>query len=183
MKDHHEPRTTVQEHDTQHDTPGQDTLLALYLNDHLAGATAGLALCRHLAETERCAGPGDWQTLDQLAEDLVQDRCALLDIMSEFSVPVRHYKIGAGWLGEKLARLMPHGSPLGRTRLNTLVELETLRLGVEGKACLWRSLAALPGIDESLARRLRDLLERARTQGTDLEDLRTRAAQATFTPR
>ncbi|MEU5055891.1 MULTISPECIES: hypothetical protein [unclassified Streptomyces] len=167
---------TPQEHGQQ----DGETLLALYLNDHLAGATAGVALCRHLAEAERSAPHALGETLDHLAQEIDQDRSALLDVMSELAVPVKHYKIGAGWIGEKLARLMPHGSALGRTRLNTLVELESLQLGVEGKACLWRGLAMIPDLAEDLTRQLHSLLERADSQAATLENLRARAAEAAF---
>lgn len=77
---------TPQEHGQQ----DGETLLALYLNDHLAGATAGVALCRHLAEAERSAPHALGETLDHLAQEIDQDRSALLDVMSELAVPVKH---------------------------------------------------------------------------------------------
>lgn len=169
---HHDESTRP---DAQQDA---ESLLALYVNDHLAGATAGVELCRHLSEVERSGPQAIGAVLARLAEEIDQDRSALLDIMDQLSIPARHYKVGAGWLSEKLARLVPHGSALGRTRLNTLVELETLRLGVEGKACLWRALAVLPNAAGDLESRLHGLLERAAAQASELEELRIRAAQA-----
>jgi hypothetical protein len=158
------------------------TFLGIYLNDHLAGSTAGVELCRHLAEAERGGSLGIDQTLDHLAEEITQDRAALLEIMSALSVPVRRYKVGAGWVGEKMARLKPHGSVLRRTPLDTLVELEALWLGVQGKASLWRNLGVLAGTDGRLANRLDDLLDRARGQAATLEEMRVRAAAAAFAP-
>jgi hypothetical protein len=179
MKDHLGARTMLRERDRHQD---EHTLLALYLNGHLAGATAGLALCRDLAEAERSSPLGMSETLSRLAAEIAQDRSTLVGIMSALSVPIRRYKVGAGWVSEKAAHLMPHGSVLGRTRLNTLVELETLWLGVQGKASLWRSLGVLADSDERLANQLDSLLDRAHGQAAALEELHARAAAAALRP-
>jgi hypothetical protein len=78
-------------------------LLGIYLNDHLAGATAGLELARRVAGSHR--GPAADSALQHLAAEVAQDRAALEDIMDALGIPVCAYKVYAAWIGEKAARL------------------------------------------------------------------------------
>jgi hypothetical protein len=150
-------------------------LLGIYLNDHLAGATAGVELARRMARSH--TGPGAGPPMQGLAGEIAQDRSALREIMAGLGVPARAYKIGAGWIGEKAGRLKLNGRLRSRSPLSNLEELEMLRLGVEGKAAGWRTLRALADADRRLdAARLDDLMARARRQADLLEELRVRAA-------
>ena len=153
----------------------QVSLLGIYLNDHLAGATAGTELAHRMA---RSRGSGeDSGTLRRLAAEVAQDRAALLHIMATLGIRVRRYKAGAAWIGEKAGRLKFNGRLLARSPLSNLEELELLRLGVEGKAAGWRTLRALADTDTRLDRaRLDELISRARRQADLLEDLRVAAA-------
>jgi hypothetical protein len=156
--------------------PG-DGLLGIYLNDHLAGATGGMELARRAAAASRGGKAGD--ELRRFAADVAADRAALLDIMAALGVPVRAYKVCAGWIGEKAGRLKLNGRLLSRSPLSSLEELELLRLGVSGKAAGWRTLRLLADADPRLDRgRLDELLARADVQLGLLEDLRVRAARA-----
>lgn len=148
-------------------------LLGIYLNDHLAGATSGLELARRAA-----AAPGPYGgALKRLTAEVAQDRAGLRDIMAALGIPVRGYKVGAAWIGEKVARLKLNGHVLTRSPLSSLEELEMLRLGVEGKAAAWRTLQVLAQTDERLdSGRLDELLARAHRQADLLEELRVRAA-------
>ena len=148
------------------------TLLGIYLNDHLAGATAGAELAKRLAGAQRGLPAGS--TLAQVADEIAQDRQALLEIMTALDVPVRQYKVAAGWVAEKLGRLKLNGHLVDRSPLSDMLELEGLRLGVEGKLALWRILVAVTGAEPRLDRaRLDDLVGRAERQISVLEDLRT----------
>ncbi|MGA5267083.1 hypothetical protein NCG97_00540 [Streptomyces lydicamycinicus] len=93
----------------------------------------------------------------------------------------RRYKVSGGWVAERLGRLKPNGVLYRRSGLSTLIEPETLRLGVEGKTLIWRTLlivaAGEPRLDES---QLHHLLGRARDQ---LDTLRLAAAEAVFSSR
>jgi len=153
----------------------QVSLLGIYLNDHLAGATAGTELAHRMA---RSHGTGeDGSTLRRLAAEIAQDRATLLDIMAALGIRVRRYKAGAAWVGEKAGRLKFNGRLLARSPLSNLEELELLRLGVEGKAAGWRTLRALADTDTRLDRaRLDELISRASRQADLLEDLRVAAA-------
>jgi hypothetical protein len=151
-------------------------LLGIYLNDHLAGATAGVELAHRMAKSH--TGPGSDGALQRLTAEIAQDRSSLLRIMAALGVPTRAYKVYAGWIGEKAGRLKFNGHLRSRSPLSNLEELEMLRLGVEGKAAGWRTLRVLADSDQRLdATRLDDLLSRARRQADLLEELRVRAAK------
>jgi hypothetical protein len=154
---------------------GPQALLGIYLNDHLAGATGGVELARRLAGAVRDSELGE--RLGRLADEIAADRQALLTLMAEFGVPVRHYKVCAGWAAERLGRLKLNGHVLSRSPLSTLVELELLRLGVEGKVAGWRTLKVVAATRRSVSvERLDGLIARALEQSQTLEDLRERTA-------
>jgi hypothetical protein len=147
-------------------------LLGVYLNDHLAGSTGGLALIRRLADTE-----ADWAPeLGRLAGEIGEDREALLELMRGLDVPVQRYKTVLAWGAEKAGRLKPNLRLTTRSPLSRVIELELMRLGVEGKAAAWGTLRQVAGTEPRLpAGRLDDLLARARRQADELETLRLRA--------
>lgn len=149
--------------------------LGIYLNDHLAGATAGAALARRVARAQQV--PAAQPELRRFADEVAEDRAALLDIMGTLDVPVRSYKVWAAWAGERAGRLKPNGHLTARSPLSNLEELEFMRLGVEGKAAGWRTLRALADQDGRLdVARLDELISRARRQSDFLEESRVRAA-------
>ena len=138
-------------------------LLGIYLNDHLAGATAGTELAHRVARTHRA--PGQDGQLKRLAAEIAQDRAALVGMMKALGVPVRIYKVGFAWAGEKAGRVKFNGRLVARSPLSDLEELELLRLGVEGKAAGWRTLRALADTDSRLdPGHLDELMSRARRQ-------------------
>ncbi|MFF3562730.1 hypothetical protein ACFYXS_22080 [Streptomyces sp. NPDC002574] len=153
-------------------------VLGIYLNDHLAGSTAGRNLARHLAEHHRSSPYGG--ELSRVADEITEDRQALLDLMAALDVPARRHKVYAGWLAEKGRLLKLNGRLTRRSGLSTMIELETLRLGIEGKTLLWRTLLSLTphrALDEA---QLKGLLERAREQADTVEAVRRHAAVAAF---
>jgi hypothetical protein len=154
--------------------------LAIYLNDHLAGATAGVELARRVAAAHQVPAAED--ALQRFAAEVAEDRRALLDIMAVLGVPVRGYKVYAAWLGEKAGRLKPNGHLLTRSPLSSLVELESLRLSVQGKAAGWRTLRVLAERNHQLdPAQLDELIHRARRQADFLERSRVRAAEQVIT--
>lgn len=160
-------------------TRPEQGLLGIYLNDHLSGATAGLELARRAAASGRASATGE--ALARFAEEVAEDRAALLSMMATLGVPVRHYKLYAAWVAEKVGRLKLNGRIFGSSPLSSVVELEMLRLGVEGKAAGWRTLRALADQDSRLGKqRLDELLSRARRQSGTLEELRALAAAQAF---
>ena len=147
-------------------------LLGIYLNDHLAGSTAGVGLAKRLADAESGWAPD----LGRIAGEIRADRAALLELMRLLDVRPRRYKSALAWAGEKAGRLKLNGRLLTRSPLSRLTELELLRLGVEGKAAAWRALHEIAASEPRLpVARLDALLARARAQAEDLEMLRVRA--------
>lgn len=154
-------------------------LLGIYLNDHLAGAVAGTNLARRLAAAERGWTGGD--VLARLADEIDEDRRTLLEIMSSLDVPVRQYKVIAAAAAERISRLKLNGHLISRSPLSRVIELEAMRLGVEGKGCGWRTLRTAAETDTRLdAAQLDSLITRAQRQIDQLERLRVRAAAEAF---
>ncbi|HEV7628600.1 MAG TPA: hypothetical protein VGO89_19060 [Streptomyces sp.] len=151
--------------------------LTIYLNDHLLGATSGSELARRIAKQHAMSPAG--QTLVRIADDVAQDRAALLQIMSDLGVPARRYKICAGWALEKAGRAKTNGFLIRRSPLSSVVELEALRLGMEGKRLMWQALHALSGTGRNSgleAEQLTSLIQRARNQAEIVEELQLQAA-------
>jgi hypothetical protein len=156
-----------------------ERLLGIYLNDHLAGATGGLELARRLHGSHR--DTEHEPALAQLVDDVAADRETLVAIMDRFGISRARYKTGAAWVVEKAGRLKLNGHLLSRSPLSSLVEVEFMQIGVEGKASLWRTLRALAPYDERLdAAELDRLLGRARQQAQVLEDLRPTMTESAF---
>jgi hypothetical protein len=160
----------------------EQDLLGVYLNDHLAGATAGLELVRRAAAS---AEPGSEHlpVLKMLVNEIAADRFALIKIMTTLGIKIRGYKVFAAWAGEKAGRLKLNGHLLTRSPLSDLEEAEILRLGVEGKAAGWRTLRAVAEHDRRLdPGQLDELLSRAARQSDALEELRVRIAARVLAP-
>ncbi|MFF7590423.1 hypothetical protein ACFZCK_23330 [Kitasatospora purpeofusca] len=155
--------------------------LHIYLNDHLTGAFGGAALADRMARTQP-AGPRA-RDMRQLAREIEQDRDDLVRIMTRLGVPVRRYRTWLGLAGERLGRLKPNGTVVHRSPLSDLVELETLRTGVEGKAALWRALRAVADTDQRLDRsELERLSERAAEQARTLNGWHRAVSTAVLAP-
>ncbi|MFG2470170.1 hypothetical protein ACGFXB_32560 [Streptomyces canus] len=166
---------------TAHDGPTRHKRLVIYLNDHLAGATAGVELARRMAQEHRGSAYGE--ALESLRKEISQDRQALVRLLADLDVPVRRYKTYGAWLGEKAGRMKPNGRLLRRSGLALLIEVEALRLGAQGKASLWRGLLAASAQDSRLdADRLEELLRRAEQQIRTTDALHARIATARLFP-
>ncbi|WP_141514635.1 hypothetical protein [Streptomyces zhaozhouensis] len=161
--------------------PASGRALTVYLNDHLAGATAGVALAGRLARHRPAPAAAD--ELTALAAEVRDDRARLRTLMRELGVsPRRSLALGAV-LAERLGRLKPNGRLLRTAEARDVVELEAMLLGVQGKAALWRALAALPQIAATgRAAEVRMLLTRAERQAHLLERLRAEATRRTLSP-
>src|SRR4051794_40559667 len=152
------------------------SLLATYLNDHLAGATAGRELARRSASSnrgrERYGAP-----TELLAGEIEEDRVSLLEVMDALGVRVDRAKVAAAWSAEKLGRLKPNGRLLSYSPLSRLIELEGLTLGITGKLSLWEALSEVAAEDARLdLAELKKLSERADRQRAEVWKLRQRAA-------
>jgi hypothetical protein len=75
-------------------------------------------------------------------------------------------------LAEKAGRLKPNGYVVSRSPLSDVLELETLRAAVEGKAAGWQLLKIKAQSDPVLSTsELETLIARARAQADQLREL------------
>jgi hypothetical protein len=159
-----------------------DRLLEIYLADHLAASTAGVALVRRTAASN--AGTALGEVLRRLATEIEEDRRTLQRIVAELGFRESKPKDAVAWVGEKVARLKPNGQLRGYSPLSRVLELEALSVGVAGKLALWQSLQSAPALSERLSGiDLDHLAERARRQRAEIEEHRANAARETFGPR
>jgi hypothetical protein len=145
--------------------------LAIYLNDHLAGATGGLELARRALRENEARELGEF--LRGLVAEIAEDRETLLDVMKTLGVKPSRLKATAGWLLEKLGRAKSNGHLTSYSPLSPLLEFEGLAAGIEAKRALWLALehaADVEGFDFA------SLAERARSQRERLEPFRLTAA-------
>jgi hypothetical protein len=153
--------------------------LAVYLNDHLAGATGGVELAKRAASSNEGSDYGAF--LSELAHEIAEDRASLVRIMERLDIKEDRLKTTGAYIFEKVGRLKPNAQLTGYSPLSRVVELEGLALGVTGKLGLWKSLLEVADGDERLDREeLGVLVQRAETQRRELEPYRLRAAAEAF---
>jgi hypothetical protein len=158
-------------------------LLAIYLNDHLAGATAGTSLAKRAGDSNRLDARYD-VALAELAKQIDEDHQSLLAILSHLDIGIDRVKLAIAWVGERLSRVKLNGRMFSYSPLSRLDELESLKLGVTGKRCLWISLALIAPSDPRLRLdELNSLIARADAQIETLESLRQTAVRDAFGPR
>lgn len=114
--------------------------LAVYLNDHLAGATAALQLLDHL---QKHADPALRQFTATLRQDIAEDRDELMRLLRSAGVAISSVRAGAGWIGGKAAELKLAFDDPTSGALWTFELLEVLAVGIEGKRALWTVLKSI----------------------------------------
>jgi hypothetical protein len=150
--------------------------LSVYLNDHLAGATAGLEildrLCDLLKDTEFA------DDIKAVRDEVAEDREALEHLIDRLGFSESTIRKASGWLAEKAATLKmivddPRSGPF-----RTFESLEAIELGIQGKCLLWKALSASviyqTGVDPE---ELQTLIERADDQRRRVETMRLNVAQ------
>lgn len=161
--------------------PLSGDLLAIYLQDHLAGSTAGLELVRRARGSNEGTTYGDFLT--QLESEIAEDRETLRELMRRLAVGEDRVKVAAAWTAEKAGRLKLNGRLRGYSPLSRLVELEGLSAGVTGKLSGWRALRGLAERDERLDPvELDRLIARAERQLTSLAEHQRAAADEALRP-
>ena len=148
-------------------------LLAIYLNDHLAGSIGGVETARRVRGSNE--GTEFGAPLAAICAEIESDRETLEAVMKELGVARSRIKPAIGWLGEKLGRLKPNGQLRGYSPLSRVMELELLLLGVSGKLRLWALLDELVG--DRLDTDFVALAKRAEAQRATVEDLQLKAAR------
>jgi hypothetical protein len=116
-------------------------LLAIYLRDHLAGASLGTELARRAARSNRGTELGAF--LEELADEIDADRRALLQVFEIAGLRPSRMKMGAAWALEKVGRMKLNGRLVRYSPLSRLLELEGLTMGIAAKRSLWQSLGEI----------------------------------------
>jgi hypothetical protein len=148
-------------------------LLAIYLNDHLAGSVAGVETARRARASNE--GTEFGAPLAALCAEIESDRGTLETVMEELGVARSRIKPAIGWVGEKVGRLKPNGQLRGYSPLSRVIELEFLLLGISGKLRLWALLDEL--VDTRSEADFAALARRAEGQRATVEDLQAKAAR------
>jgi hypothetical protein len=153
--------------------------LGHYLQDHYAGSAAGIELFRRAADQQ--TDPVARTALTEMVATVEDERTALERFLTAIGAKPDPVKNATAWLAEKIGRFKPNGELTRRSPLSDVVELETLRLAVEGKAAGWRVLRQLAEDDGKFdAAELDKLLSAADDQIERLESLRMSAANRVF---
>ena len=154
-----------------------------YLNDHLAGAAAGIQLVERCRERDPESELG--QMLQILLLEIRHDRDVLERVIRVLGGSPDTIKRGAALGAERVSSLrmwLPMIGP-GSRESARLEEIEVLSLGIEGKRLMWAALAQLSSADERLSGfAFPDLKRRARSQRDRLERFRLRLAAEAFGP-
>ena len=155
-----------------------DRFLAIYLNDHLAGATLGVELARRLRSSNQ-GDPEMGEPLARICAEIEEDHETLVRLMEHLQVGRDPVKPVLAKVAERLGRLKLNGQILGYSPLSRVLELEVLSGLVGAKMQLWNALEqsfgeSLDGFD------FHNLAARADSQGQRLEDLHLAAAQRTL---
>ena len=150
-------------------------MLHTYMQDHPAGAAAGIDLLRRVAEDHE--DPTIREVVSRIGDETVEDLKSLEELMTLVGTSPSTLKDLPARAAEKLGQLKPNRRVAERSPLSDLVELEALTLAVTGKMLGFRALLDIA--DPRLPRpTLENLVERAEEHGRELEKLRLRCTDA-----
>lgn len=150
-------------------------MLHTYMQDHHAGAAAGIDLFRRVAENHD--DPEISRVVARIGDETVEDLKNLEELMSLAGTSPSVLKDLPAKAAEKFGQLKPNRRATERSPLGDLVELEALTLAVTGKTMGFRALLDIG--DPRLPRpTLEKLVERAEEHGRQLEELRLRCTDA-----
>ena len=147
--------------------------LETYLNDHFAGATAGVNLAKMAAEEHK--GDEHGAFFGEISSEISADYEKLQELMTSLGVEESATKGALAEIGSKM--MAPKFTAGDDDELNAFVTLETLSIGVEGKVCMWKALKTIEDGNPALeAADLDTLLARATDQRERLEAERQKMA-------
>ena len=118
-----------------------ERLLGIYLDDHRAGAAAGLALARRFATANAATFLAD--TADEVCGQIAEDVRTLDDVFDRLGHRSRRWKQVVARAAELLGRLKANGFLRHYSPLSRMVEIEMLSAGILTKQSLWESLAVV----------------------------------------
>lgn len=154
-----------------------------YLNDHLAGAAAGIQLAERCRDRDPESELG--HVLQTLLVEIRHDREVLERVIRVLGGSPNTIKRATALGAERMSSLrmsLPMIGP-GSQESARLEEIEVLSLGIEGKRLMWAALAQLSSTDERLSEfPFPDLKRQARSQRDRLERFRLRLAAEALGP-
>lgn len=150
-------------------------MLHTYMQDHHAGAAAGIDLFRRVAEDHSDSHVRE--VVSRIGDETVDDVKALEELMTLAGASPSLLKDLPAKASEKFGQLKPNRRIAHRSPLSDLVELEALTLAVTGKKMGFRALLEL-GDPRLPAPTLENLFERAEKHARELEELRARCTDA-----
>jgi hypothetical protein len=152
--------------------------LETYLNDHIAGATAGTNLAKIAAEEHQTDEHGPF--FSEIYAAVEKDFGILKDLAAALGV---EESAGKGALAEIGSKMMAPKFTAGEDdALNAFITLETLSIGVEGKVCMWKALKTVESEYAGFENfDIDDLLARAEEQRGKIEAQRQKIAPQALT--
>jgi hypothetical protein len=151
--------------------------LAIYLHDHLAGASMAIELIESMRKEHAGESLGEFAA--HLLVEIEADRKVLLELADRAGAGSSAIKDLGAWLSEKVSRVKLSGQ--NENSFKTFEALEFLQLGIHGKWALWRVLAGLVAIDIRLqGPDFAHLVARAEMQELEVEHRRLEVAQTAF---
>ena len=154
------------------------TLLALYLADHLTGASAGSARIGRMA-ADFVDTPA-FATLSSIDEEIRAERSFLQQLIHDLGFRQLRHRQAAAMVGERVGRLKNNGRAFSRSPMTLVLEVELLRSAVLGKRGVWQTLADNAedlGLDPEV---FRELAEAARRQHDALDEVHAYARRRAF---
>ncbi|NCT92061.1 hypothetical protein GXB85_14025 [Cellulomonas sp. APG4] len=116
-------------------------LLRVYLDDHLAGSSAGARRMRHAAG--RLARTPVGPDLEAVAHEVASEQRELAAVVDALGLSRSRLKEFAARVGEIVARLKPDGGLRRSSPMTALIEAELLRSALVGKRGVWQTLLDL----------------------------------------
>ena len=151
--------------------------LAVYLHDHLAGASKAIDLLESMRKEH--AGQPLGQFAGRLQLEVKADRDVLQALAERIGAGSNAIKNLAAWMSEKVSRVKLGGQ--NENGLKTFEALEFLMLGIHGKWALWRALATVAPTDTRLqSTDFVCLVAKAGLQEVQVEHWRLEAARTAF---
>jgi hypothetical protein len=148
--------------------------LHVYLNDHLAGATAGVDLVKTATENHDGALGEFFQ---ELADGISADFNTLTSLVDQMNAHASGAKEAFAKIGSEVSESKFSGESVDDPEFGTFLTLETLSIGVEGKLCMWKALKVVEGEYTELASfDIDTLIERAQSQRDRIEGKRLEIA-------
>lgn len=153
-------------------------LLSLYMNDHVSGATAGVARLNHMAKQYQDTPHGE--NLNRIERELREERAFYLELIKRRDLPQRSYRQAIAWVAERAGRLKLNRRLLSTSPMTPVLESELMQSAIVGKLNGWRTLAEYSdtlGVDKEVFERF---IGQAERQIAELESMHAWARATAF---